>query len=156
MNRTIFLAGIIAVTLVAGIIASGELVEAIKPMETNDTGTFLDAFVFGTLICPDETAHPSSQLRVKVDMTSLGSGIFHMTVPQEDAISSGGGFVGSMSTETFAFKIIVDEQTCAGSPNQAGLATVMSFNGICGIDGEIDLSTNTGVTGTFTGKIACI
>ena len=150
MNRTIFLAGIIAVTIVAGIIASGELVEGVKP---NNTGTFLEVKVSGTLTCPDTTVLNGYDLFVRVN-AKTGTGIVAGNLQGVPAISDASGFVGVLTTNDFAYSVIIGEASCAGSANER--ATVATISGTCGIDETVNFSTNTGVTGIFTGRVACI
>ncbi len=138
--------------LLSGIL---EQVQALNSLITTpETENSMRAFVTGTLVCPNSDAF-SASFFIQFD-TGITGGTFSMsTLDPQFPVSLGGGVVtGQLDLTSFSLQAIIKDATCF--PEGQGRAIVATASGNCGRDETVIFSTNTGMTGTFQGSVACI
>ena len=139
--------------LLSGIL---EQVQALNSLITTpQTEHSMRAVVFGTLVCPNSDEF-SARLFIQLDETgNTGNGLSMSTLDTQFPVSLGGGAViGQLDLTSFSLQAIINDQTCF--PEGQGRAIVATASGNCGVSETVTFSTNTGNTGTFTGRVACI
>ncbi len=122
---------------------------------TPETQHFMEAFVIGTLICPNLDEIPYDFI---LQLDNIGGGNIVVGSPRGQ---QGVGQIVSSSVSSqfdlssFSLEAIVEDATCSG-PIQQQKLVVLTASGNCGLSETISFSTNAGITGTFSGRVACI
>ena len=122
---------------------------------TPETPHAMEAFVIGTLICPNLDEIPYDFILMldntgQVANTVVGSPRGQQGVGQITAQV----VTGQSDLSSFSLQAIVEDATCSIPTLRE--AVVATFSGNCGLSETVSFSTSIGITGTFTGRVACI
>jgi len=122
---------------------------------TPETPHAMEAFVIGTLICPNLDEIPYDFI-LKLDNTGSGRGIVVGSPRGQQGVGqiSSSHVFGQSDLTNFSLEAIVEDATCSIPTLRE--AVVVTISGNCGLSETISFSTSIGITGTFSGRVACI
>jgi len=108
--------------------------------------TSMDGFVQGSITCPPSTVKNNVNLNLRAGQ--VGS-LFSLSFQGGNIV--GVHSLGEFDKNSFTMRSIIEDSGCF-----AGTPTVAIVSGTCGIGTTVTLTTDTGITGTLVGNVACI